>query len=133
MNNDRVKVYLSGPMDGCTDEEKKAWRNQVKEIFPGSIDPCRHNYENPDYLGKLHHEIVELDKRDIRNCDVLLVRYLRPSAGTCMEILYAWMLGKPVVIWCDKDTILSPWVSYHSTSIVHSFDAMIQKIMEVME
>lgn len=115
-----MKIYLCGPINGCLDEECKDWREFVKARLPDCIDPM-----SRDYRGKeLSHyrEIVDLDKRDVRNADVLLVYYDRPSVGTSMEILYAWQLGKPVLVVCAPSTRLSPWLIYHSTQIVNSLD-----------
>src|SRR5258707_4663776 len=39
-------------------------------------------------------EIVENDKADIDKSDVLLVNYVKPSVGTSMEILWAWLAHK---------------------------------------
>lgn len=60
-----------------------------------------------------------------------LVNYVKPSVGTAMEVFYAWTLGKPVVLWCAPDAVLSPWLRYHSTSIVHSLDDAVTKILEI--
>ncbi len=116
------KVYLAGPIDGCTDDECKNWRNEIiadRLLEWHCLDPMRR-----DYRGKenLYREIVELDKLVIRNSDVVLVNYtnLKPgSAGTAMEIIYAWTLGKPVVLvyGADNPWPPSPWLQYHCTRI----------------
>jgi len=124
-----TKVYLCGPINGCTDDEAIRWRGVIKNYFPNSIDPMKR-----DYRGKekdTYREIVDLDKRDIRNCDIVLVNYDKPSVGTSMEVFYAWTLGKPVIVWCKEDTVVSPWLRYHSTSFVFSLDQVIDKILEI--
>lgn len=126
-----IILYLSGPMAGCTDEECHGWRDEVKKYFPCSLDPTRRDYRNKD-VSKLYREIVELDKMDIRNSDVLLVNYFKPSVGTSMEILYSSEKEKPVIIWCNEDAILSPWLIYHSTTIVHTLDEVIEKIGKIL-
>lgn len=78
-----------------------------------------------DYRGKeaeSYREIVELDKRDVEASDVILVNYDKPSVGTSMEVLWAWLKETPVVVVCRPETVVSPWLRYHSTKIVHSFD-----------
>jgi nucleoside 2-deoxyribosyltransferase len=123
-----VKVYLCGPINGCTDSECKDWREEAKQFFSW-IDPMKRDYRGQEAVA--YREIVDLDKRDIRKADALLVNYTKPSVGTAMEIYYAWTLGIPVVLWCAPDAVISPWLRYHSTSIVHSFDSARAKLWEL--
>ena len=113
-----MKVYLCGPINGCTDAEANDWRTAVKAHFPESIDPMVRDYRGKEATN--YREIVDLDKRDVRAADVVLVNYDKPSVGTSMEVFYGWSIGKPVVVWCRSDAVLSPWLRYHSTAIAHS-------------
>lgn len=126
----KTKVYLCGPINGCTDAEAKNWREAVKEYFPASIDPMKRDYRGKELTN--YREIVDLDKRDIRNSDIILVNYDKPSVGTSMEVFYAWTLGIPVVVWAAPNTRLSPWLIYHSTTIVNSLDEVVNKIQEIL-
>lgn len=115
-------LYLCGPINGCTDEECKDWRAYVTEAWPGRcIDPMARDYRGRE--AEAYREIVELDKIDVAEADIILVNYDKPSVGTSMEILYAWQLGKRVIVICREDAVISPWLRYHSTHLVHSFDA----------
>lgn len=72
------------------------------------------------------NEIVEEDKRDIRNSNVVLALATRASAGTSMEILYAWSLSIPVVSIVTVPT--SPWIVYHSYAAVDTLDQAVKVI-----
>jgi nucleoside 2-deoxyribosyltransferase len=130
-------IYLAGPINGCTDHVANAWRDQVidhlrEERAPTgqllrnakalTLNPMRRDYRGVEATAV--REIVQLDKRDINCSDMLLVRWLKPSVGTSMEIFYAWERDIPVIIWAEPgdDSDLSPWLVYHSTQIVRSFD-----------
>ena len=114
------KVYLCGPINGCTDEECKDWREAMKVRFPQAIDPMRRDYRGKE--AESYREIVELDKIDVERADVVLVNYDKPSVGTSMEVYHAWLKHVPVIVVCRPETVISPWLRYHSTKIVHSFD-----------
>ncbi|TIL94656.1 MAG: hypothetical protein E5Y73_11135 [Mesorhizobium sp.] len=120
-------IYLCGPINGCTDEECTDWREFVKGIWSGpTLDPMRR-----DYRGKEDNsvkEIVELDKIDVINSDVILVNYDKPSVGTSMEILYAFERGKLVVVVAKDGTRISPWMRYHSHAILNSFEGAIAHV-----
>jgi len=123
-----MKVYLCGPINGCTDEECKDWREAVKVRLPDTLDPMRRDYRGRE--AECADEIVEGDKEDIDSCDVLLVNYDKPSVGTSMEVYHAWLRDTPVVVVCRPEAVISPWLRYHSTKFVHSFDDAIAWIAE---
>lgn len=124
-----MMVYLCGPINGCTDEEANNWRDTVTKIFPESINPMVRDYRGVEHAA--YREIVDLDKRDVRASDVVLVNYTKPSVGTSMEIFYAWTLGTPVVVWCAEDAVISPWLRYHATAFAHSLDGVVEVLNRV--
>ena len=124
-----MRVYLCGPINGCSDAEAMDWRGEVKKRFPASIDPMKRDYRGIEEIA--YREIVDLDKRDVRNADIILVNYVKPSVGTAMEVFYAWTIGTPVVVWCAPDAVISPWLRYHSTAFVHSLRDAAKKILEI--
>jgi len=124
-----MKVYLCGPIQGCTDAEANDWRTAVKQRFSQAVDPMRRDYRGKQLSN--YREIVDLDKRDIRGSDALLVKYDKPSVGTSMEVMYAWERGIPVVVWCDPGVVLSPWLLYHSTAVVYTLDGAHVKLLEI--
>lgn len=124
-----MNVYLCGPINGCSDDEATTWREWFKRQFPANyIDPMKRDYrgtESEDY-----REIVHLDKRDIRGCDVVVVMYVKPSVGTSMEVFYAYTIGIPVIVIDRSDAPLSPWLRYHSSAIVKNKQEACVKLAE---
>ncbi len=123
-----MKVYLAGPINGCTDEQCKVWRDYIKTQLPDTLDPMRRDYRGKE--DESVNEIVEGDKLDINQCDIVLVNFPSPSAGTCMEMLYAWERHKYIVVVVPKDAKISPWVRYHATLITDSFDGAVNNIKQ---
>lgn len=159
----KTKIYLCGPIAGCSDAEAHDWRDWVKkqvetqygpddpghpnqskwkmitkEGWANCLDPMRRDYRGaglagndeggmPDWVKK---EIVELDKIDIVQSDVLLgdLTADKKMVGSNMEIIYAWMMGKLVVLVLPKGAPVSPWHSYHSHKIVNTLQEALDYI-----
>lgn len=114
-------VYLCGPINGCTDEECKNWREEAKGVLKcKTLDPMRRDYRGRE--DDCVREIVELDKIDVEFSDILLVNYVKPSVGTSMEIMYAWSRGKMIVTVARAEESVSPWLRYHSHFIFNTFE-----------
>ena len=128
----QTKVYLCGPINGCTDEECNDWRTTAKVFYPNAIDPMVRDYRGREQ--ECYKEIVELDKDDILTSDALLVNYDKPSVGTSMEVFFAWeILCKPTVVMCKSGTSISPWLRYHSDAIVHSLADAVANIDRLVQ
>jgi len=153
--NDKIKIYLCGPIAGCDDNEACDWRDWViKETgrracgyviadgWAECLNPMRRDHRTvsqherfgdatatpmPDHIKK---EIVELDKIDITQSDVLLANMLpdKTKTGSNMEIIYAFERGKLVVLVLDPDKPISPWHWYHSHKIVGTLEEALDYI-----
>jgi nucleoside 2-deoxyribosyltransferase len=124
-------VYLAGSINGATDSEANDWRDWFTSIWPWGVkNPMRRDYRGIEHQAV--NEIVVLDKLDIQNSDLVVVRFDKPSVGTSMEVFYAYTLGKPIILWCDKDVTLSPWLVYHSTTVVHDKKALVDACYRVL-
>ncbi len=111
----------------------RQWRRiAIKKLSKHFIllDPMRRNFKDREVDSA--NEIVEFDLQDIRNADILLVNYNKPSIGTAMEVFYAsHNLGKFVVAFSPfsfKDC--SPWMVKFCTKILPNLDAAIDYIKE---
>jgi len=124
-------IYLCGPI---MDEDKgkaREWRKiAIKRLSKKFklLDPMRRNFKDREVDSA--NEIVEFDLQDIRNSDILLVNYNKPSIGTAMEVFYAsYNLGKFVVAFSPfsfKDC--SPWMVKFCTKILPNLDVAIKYI-----
>ena len=127
-----LKIYLSGPI---MDERPGAacdWREWVKNQLSGRftlLDPMRRKFV--DRQVDSANEIVEFDLRDVRDADLVLVNYNRPSIGTSMEVFYAAHdLGKFVVAFSPlafQDC--SPWMARFCTKILPDLESAVDYIV----
>lgn len=120
-----MRVYLAGPIFGCTDAEM-SWRASATELLKErdmeAVNPLKR-----DYRGKEREhlrDIVEDDKREILNSDALIVMADKPSVGTSMEVLFAYDHAKYIVV-VGKIGALSPWLIYHADRVVDSLEAAV--------
>lgn len=122
----RKIVYMSGPIMDAAGDEALAWRELARRrLAPhfALLDPMRRNFQ--DRLVDSANEIVEFDLQDIRDADIILVNYCKPSIGTSMEVFYAaHILGKFVVTFSPFPfQECSPWMVRYSTKILPSLEA----------
>lgn len=113
-------VYLAGPIFMQSDEACKNWRAWFEAASPDVrwVDPMVRDYRGRE--DQCVKEIVEGDKADIDSVSAMVALVETPSAGTSMEVLYAWERGIPVVAITSGR--VSPWIRYHSTAVVTTLE-----------
>lgn len=109
-----MRVYLCGPINGCTDDEANTWREYAKAILgdENCIDPMRRDYRNREDDNV--DAIVEGDIADILASDIVLANCWQVSWGTAMEIHLAAEKGIPVIAVVKPGAHISPWLRYHA-------------------
>ena len=127
------KIYLCGPVQDCAESEVKDWRTRAKEKLSGRfilLDPLRRNFRDKEIDSA--NEIVEFDLQDVRDADLLLVNYCKPSIGTSMEVFYASHdLGKFIIAYSlIKYDDCSPWMVKFCTKILPELDAAVDYILK---
>lgn len=123
-----MKIYLSGPIHACNDEQAKGWREQIKTAMPEHeyIDPMDRDYREVDVSQNfIYLEVVSGDLKDIVECDLMLVNAHKPSWGTAMEMWFAFEKGIPIVTICGTN---HPWLLYVSELLVDNIDAAVMAI-----
>ena len=124
-------IYLSGPIMDEHEGVAREWRESAKRLFAGKyrlLDPMRRKFVDREVDSA--NEIVEFDLLDVRNADIILVNYSRPSIGTSMEVFYAsHVLGKFVVAFSPYEyRECSPWMVCYCTKILGSLEEAVEHI-----
>ncbi|OGV52181.1 MAG: hypothetical protein A2X49_05910 [Lentisphaerae bacterium GWF2_52_8] len=121
----QLAIYLSGPIMDEHEGLARAWRDEAKRALRPTfklLDPMRRQFKDREVDSA--NEIVEFDLQDVRDADIVLVNYNKPSIGTSMEVFYAsHNLGKFVVAFSPfsyKDS--SPWMVRFCTKILPSLE-----------
>ena len=118
-------IYLSGPIMDVHEGEARAWREEARRRLGRQfrlLDPMRRNFKDREVDSS--NEIVEFDLQDVRDADIILVNYNKPSIGTAMEVFHAaHNLGKFVVTFSPFTfQECSPWMIRFSTKILPSLE-----------
>lgn len=138
MNNERL-IYLAGPINGCSDQEAHGWRDDVIAELAGHgytfLNPMDRDYRNinADHAAckAAAHEVCFGDKEDIMSCGIFLAALPKPSFGTPMELMYAYLYGKLTLsVIPPEPAPLSPWVAKHSHGLFYSFPEVIHYLKE---
>lgn len=122
MNRKTMKtIYLSGPIMDEISGQAREWRETAKNLLGkhfNLLDPMRRKFV--DRQVDSANEIVEFDLQDVRDADLVLVNYNKPSIGTSMEVFYAAHdLGKFIVAFSPFEfRDCSPWMVRYCTRIL---------------
>jgi nucleoside 2-deoxyribosyltransferase len=118
----QFKVYLAGPITGLTFDTATDWRvsmrSKVGHMSGGRIE-CYSPLRSKGYLAEVgtiedsyedhplssQRGIMTRDRFDVMSSDLVMVNFLgtgRVSIGTVMEIAWADMLRKPIVMAIEE-------------------------------
>ncbi len=125
------RIYLSGPIMDEHEGAAREWREAAKLLLGDRfrlLDPMRRKFV--DRQVDSANEIVEFDLQDVRDADLILVNYNRPSIGTSMEVFYAaHNLGKFVVAFSPLEfRDCSPWMARFCTKILPDLETAVEYI-----
>lgn len=129
---------MAGPIHGKSDAEAIDWREQaeraLRKLGYNTLNPMDRDYRGREREEGIKDLIVEGDKEDILNSEIILAYVPEPSAGTSMEIFFANMNGKFVIsVVPGYPAKTSPWITYHSDEIVTSFGEAMDVLKKLLE
>ncbi len=125
------QVFISGPIIGM--EKQQDYRQTVTAICNKLslevIDPWKrervlYNGTEECWWDKVPtFDFVQRDLDDADRCDIMVVYLPILSAGACMEMFYAKRKGKHIIV-VSEIPCLSPWIVFHSDTIIKSFEEL---------
>ena len=127
------KIYLCGPIMDEHEGHARAWRTLARQRLQSSftlLDPMRRNFKDREVDSA--NEIVEFDLQDVRDADIIIVNYNKPSIGTAMEVFYASHVLHKFVIAFSPFSFqdCNPWMVKYCTKILPSLEAATDYILE---
>ena len=123
-------IYLAGYSKES--EYRRIVKEKYGELFT-LIDPMDFEIEK---LAKTmavedaSHLVIKRDKEMIMGSDILVAYVNRPSFGTVMEIMFAFMNGIPVyIINENKEWLNDLWLYYHATELFNSIESCFEYLI----
>lgn len=111
-------IYLAGPLHECDDFECLSWRREAAALLGGRVlDPCRRDYRGRKLSAEQKRQLVDEDLADVKASVGVLAHCWKSTTGTAMEIVYAKLWRKPVVVVIPYDTESHPWLQSHADFI----------------
>jgi len=139
VNDMKKHVFISGPIIGM--EKQQDYRKTITDIATKLgfeiIDPWKRervifNGTEECWWDKVPvFDFVQRDLDDADRCDIMVVYLPILSAGACMEMFYAKRKGKRIIV-VSEIKCLSPWIVFHSDSIIKGFDRLEESLKQFL-
>ena len=134
-----VKIYLSGSMSDVTFEEQSKWRQQIQDAIkfnyecekkPIFFNPVNYfNFEEVRY--KSQREVMNFDLNGLRNSDLVIVNFNKPSSlGTCAELAIAYDRKIPIVGINKDGKELYPWLECFCDRICDNIKEAVEYVVD---
>jgi nucleoside 2-deoxyribosyltransferase len=140
------KVYLAGPISGCSWGESEDWRDNLKTYYIPNVQfysPLRgkeylknETSIKDSYSGHINSTaktIMVRDSFDVRTSDALVVNFMgakKVSIGTVMEVAWAWQNKTPVIALIEdlanihEHSMLNEAFSWRVTTLEEAADVL---------
>lgn len=126
------KVYLAGPISGCSKEQANYWRREITGDSKWSRD-----FEFVDPTASLvppegsPYEIVDHDLTSIAAADGVLVNMWKESIGSAIGVVHARKQGKVVVI-VDRNRLRNRTLAYYADTVVDSVNVGLHAMRDLL-
>ena len=133
-------------MEDCSPEEMTSWRLRASQSFEMAdisyLDPTRRvsfhdqlgdDLQNVTKTMNTCKRIFKQDLHDIADSRVVLADVRRDSGrgtGTSMELMFAHMKNKIIILWADEDDFIHPFYEAMATEKHYNLYDAIEAVME---
>jgi len=140
------QVYLAGPMEDCSTDHMTGWRTIASDDLDMSdiscLDPTRRvsfhdqlgdNLQDVTKTMNICKRIFKQDLHDIADSRVVLADVRRGSGrgtGTSMELMFAHMKNKIIILWVDEGDFIHPFYEAMATEKHTTLEAALDAVKE---
>jgi nucleoside 2-deoxyribosyltransferase len=139
-------VYLAGPMEDCSREHMTSWRESagIDLAYAGInvLDPTRRvsfhdqlseNLQDVTKTMNVCKRIFKQDLHDIAQSRVVLADVRRDSGrgtGTAMELMFAHMKNKIIILWANEGDLVHPFLESMATEKHYTLEDAVEAVKE---
>lgn len=117
-----MKIYLAVPIIAHRQlENAKAIAQIIRSLGNELISDWVIN-ENPDFLMPAQ-KVFQRDLNGLKNCQVIVAEISHGSHGVGMEIMAAYLYGKPIIFVCEEGATVSYMLRGVPNSIFLSYNS----------
>lgn len=140
--------YLAGPMEDCSADHMTGWRTTASQVLETAeittLDFTRrvpfHDHLNE--YERLEDSVKNMnickrnfkqDLQDIARSTVVLADVRRSSGrgtGTSMELMFAHMKNKIIILWADEDDKIHPFYEALYSEKYYDLEEAIEAVLE---
>jgi nucleoside 2-deoxyribosyltransferase len=138
------QLYLAGPMEDCTEDHMTSWRQLVSDTLDlsdiNTLDPTRRvsfhdqlgdSLENVTKTMNTCKRIFKQDLQDIAESKIVLADVRRNSGrgtGTSMELMFAHMKNKIIILWANEGDFIHPFYEAMATEKHYSLEEAVDSV-----
>jgi hypothetical protein len=148
MNNEEMKIYLAGYINGKVIDKCVGWRKQVREYYENWKGKERYPIIWMDPLNGKEYEkisgdgltaevppnsIIHRDYKCVVKADLIIANMDtfgedRPLTGTICELAWAWEHHIPIIMISKEDRYIKhPFTAHFSSWTVGSVEEMLER------
>jgi nucleoside 2-deoxyribosyltransferase len=140
------QVYLAGPMEDCDVDHMTGWRTIASDYLDMSdiscLDPTRRvsfhdqlgdNLQDVTKTMNICKRIFKQDLHDIADSRVVLADVRRDSGrgtGTSMELMFAHMKNKIIILWANEGDFVHPFYEAMATEKHYNLYEALEAVQE---
>lgn len=133
------RVFISGPILGMENHQdyreritKICRKLQLEVIDPWKREKMLYKTDEECWWNNVPaSDFIKRDLDDIEKCDIMVVYLPKLSAGACMELFYAKLKGKEVMVVSDLEC-LSPWILAHADVVLKEIDQLEEALKQAI-
>lgn len=142
------KLYMAGAVSGLSFDEANKNRLQIESLFSSRVNSLKgileiksvkvfnpldyYNFHDKKGFEKSEDEVRKFFLHQVRQCDIFIadMTFDKPSLGTIMELQTAYENDVPILVLCDDNSKMYPWVQYEALRVFDTVSGLVDYVID---